>query len=65
MVHLDVLDGEGNNAENLVNKAQDVNTMLDVLLALFGELQETGCVWDLHYRIQVSRDIKFVMFVPF
>ena len=33
--------------------------------ASYVELQETGFIWDLHYRGRVCKDTEFVLFAPF
>ena len=62
MAHPDALDGEGENEESTVNKAQDLHSMIAVLLESYVNIQETGFVWDLHYRNNVYKDVKFVLF---
>ena len=48
-----------------VNKAQDLHTILDVILETHVELQNKGFIWDLFYRDKVYKDIEFVLFTPF
>ena len=65
MAHPDALDGEGENEESTINKAQDLHSMIAVLLESYVKIQETGFVWDLHYRNNVYKDVEFVLFTPF
>ena len=48
-----------------INKAQDLHSMIAVLLESYVKIQETGFVWDLHYRNNVYKDVEFVLFTPF
>ena len=65
MAHPDAVNDEGNQAATDVEKAQDFHSMLGTVLASYVELQETGFIWDLHYRGRVCKDIEFVLFTPF
>ena len=48
-----------------VPKAQDLHTMLDLILESYRDLEKTGFVWDLNYNGKVYRDVEFVLFTPF
>ena len=39
--------------------------MLDMILASYVKIQETGFVWDLFYNGKLYEDIEFIPFVPF
>ena len=65
MVHQDALEDEGLANDMGVSKAQDFHAMLEVVLASYVDLQETGFFWDLPYKNKVYKDIEFVLFTPF
>ena len=64
MAHQDALEDEGQLEATSVCKAQDLHTMLSVILADYVKLQSTGFYWELPYKNQVHK-IRFVMFTPF
>jgi hypothetical protein len=57
-------DDEGNVEARMVVKAQDLHDILDVILASYVDVQETGFYWDLSYKNKVYEGIKFVLFTP-
>ena len=58
-------DGEGLDDNDAINKAQDLHTMLSVVLRSYIDLQKTGFIWDFCYNNQVYKDMEFVLFTPF
>lgn len=65
MAHYGSTVGEGNTTGAKANVAQDLHTMLELILESFIPLQERGFVWDLRYKGKVYEGIEFVPFVPF
>ena len=65
MAHPDALDDEGFEVDKSVPKAQDLHTMLAKILDSYVELQESGFLWDLHYKNNIYRDVEFVLYTPF
>ena len=65
MEHHDAMEGEGDIHDDNVPKAQDMHTMLDVILASYVKLQNEGFIWDLKYQGAVFRNVEFVLFTPF
>jgi len=63
--HHDMLEGEGNRAGTNEHPAQDMHTMMAVILEEFVTIQDEGFVWDLRYKGQTYEGIEFVPFVPF
>jgi hypothetical protein len=57
-------DDEGNVEARMAVKAQDLHDILDVILASYVDVQETGFYWDLSYKNKVYEGIKFVLFTP-
>ena len=56
---------EGLLVRDGINKAQDLHTMLAVILKSYIELQNTGFYWDLVYKKRVYKNVEFVLFTPF
>ena len=56
---------EGINRAADCNKAQDLHTMLDVILEEYVQIQRTGFIWDLVYNKKIYKDVEFVLFTPF
>ena len=46
-------------------KAQDLHSMLAIVLESYIELQKEGFIWDLVYKNKVYSNIHFVLFTPF
>lgn len=65
MAHQDMGHGEGNLAGGKAVGAQDLHAILAVILAPFVELQNTGFIWDLHFKKKVYKAIEFVPFTIF
>ena len=63
--HLDAVLVNNANFTPTACKAQDLHTMLDVVLRSYYDLQHTGFVWDLKYQNRVYKGIEFVLFTPF
>jgi len=70
--HLDGALSQGNLPDDVglddnesVSKAQDLHTMVSVVLRSYIELQNSGFIWDLFYKNQVFKDLEFVLFTPF
>jgi hypothetical protein len=71
---IDIFDGEGEDVEGedetdedegvSVIKAQDFHTMLAVILESWVELQETGFIWDLAYKMRRYHDTHWHLFTP-
>jgi len=61
----DLEDEEGKVEKDPVTNAQDLHTMLDLILASYREIEATGFYWDLMYKNKVHRNIHFVLFCPF
>ena len=60
----DASDEEDMDSDPAV-KAQDLHTMLGLILESFVKLQRTGFIWDLAYKGKVYKNLEFVIFVPF
>ena len=56
---------EGHLTGKEAHHAQDFHAMLDMILASYVEIQETGFIWDLFYNGKLYKDIEFIPFVPF
>ncbi len=65
MANPDMLDEEGGAGSDSVSKAQDLHSMLDVILKDYIKLQETGFIWDLVYDGELYENVEFVLFTPF
>ena len=46
-------------------KAQDLHSMLAIVLESYIELQKEGFIWDLIYKNKVYERVQFVLFTPF
>ena len=46
-------------------KAQDLHTMLAVILQSYVKLQDSGFIWDLAYQGKVYKNVQFVLFTPY
>ena len=53
------------NAEEDVQKTQDLHAMLAVIFEQYLKIQDTGFIWDLHYQNNLYKDVEFVLFTPF
>jgi hypothetical protein len=62
---MDVANDEGVFGGDNVEKAQDLHTILLVLLEEYLTIQERGFNWDLFYKGQLYEDIEFVPYVHF
>jgi hypothetical protein len=62
---IDVPDDEGIFGGDNVEKAQDLHTILSVLLEEYLTIQEKGFHWDLFYNGRLYEDIEFVPYVHF
>ena len=56
---------EGLKPNMAIKKAQDLHSMLAVILQSYLKIQRTGFIWDLFYQNKIYRDVKFVLFTPF
>ena len=56
---------EGQLTGNEAHHAQDFHAILDMILASYVKIQETGFVWDLFYNGHLYKDVEFIPFVPF
>ena len=65
MMDQDAQEHEGNKPNTHVAKAQDLHSMLEIIMASYIKLQKTGFVWDLRYQGRLYKDIEFVLFTPF
>jgi hypothetical protein len=74
LLHHEMLEGEGESDDEEIEeedlavstcKAQDLHTMLGVILKEYVQLQQTGFIWDLHDGKQLHKGVEFVPFVPF
>ena len=59
------LENEGVLQGRTSPKAQDLHTILDVILKEYVMLQKSGIIWDLFYNGKLYKDVKFIPFVPF
>ena len=66
-VYAEAMENEGivDSTSKEASKAQDLHTMLDLILKSYVTMEETGFVWDFCYKNNVYKDTEFVMFVPF
>jgi hypothetical protein len=62
---IDVVDDEGVFGGDDVEKAQDLHTILSVLLEEYLPIQEKGFHWDLFNKGRLYEDIEFVPYVHF
>lgn len=65
--HHDLAEHEGMVGTDVddVCKAQDMHSMLALILEDFVKIQNRGFVWDLMYKGKEYKSIEFVPFVPF
>ena len=56
---------EGLSPNKAIKKAQDLHSMLEVILESYLKIQKTGFIWDLFYKNKVYPGVKFVLFTPF
>jgi hypothetical protein len=62
---MDVADDEGIFGGDNVKKAQDLHTILPVLLEEYLTIQERGFHWDLFYNGRLYEDREFVPYIHF
>jgi hypothetical protein len=65
MQHQDLAEGEGNLAGATAVKAQDLHSMLSVILEEYVKIQDSGFVWDLVYKGKLHRGIEFAPYAHF
>jgi len=58
-------DGEGDESAATAVPAQDLHSMLEVILSDFRKICESGFIWNLHYRGINHKGIHFVPYVHF
>jgi hypothetical protein len=62
----DLLHNEGlENEKGEISKAQDLHTMLQVVLKGLLKVQEEGLIWDLFYDGQLYKEVELVPFIAF
>ena len=65
MAHQDALEGEGVEVGGKTSKAQDLHSILRVILSSYVSLQNSGFIWDLTYNGKTYYGVEFVLFTPF
>ena len=65
MTQQNALAEEGLDTGTGTKKAQDLHSIIDVIMASYVNLQNTGFVWDLMYKGKKYYDVEFVLFTPF
>ena len=61
----ELLENEGQIADNNVHSSQDLHTMLEKILESYKKIQEKGLIWDFVYNGKVYRDTELVFFIAF
>ena len=61
----DLAEDEGIVTDDAPDTAQDLHTMLSIIMEEYQEFQDKGFVWDLSYRGKVWRGLEFIPYIHF
>ena len=61
----ELFEHEGTKPDKSAFKAQDLHTMLSVVLKSYVELQNSGFIWHFRHGRKAHKNVEFMLFTPF